>query len=56
MSEERFDELEEDLEVIKKKEKEQVRDFVERLVEAMLGGNIDNTSITRLYNDEKCMY
>ncbi|KAK4879365.1 hypothetical protein RN001_007511 [Aquatica leii] len=48
-----IDEVDEDLDVIKKKEKDQVREFIERLVETMLGGGLDNVSVTRLYNDPK---
>ncbi|KAF5289894.1 hypothetical protein FQA39_LY14956 [Lamprigera yunnana] len=53
MDDNRIEEIDEDLESIKKKEKEQIRDFIERLVETMLGGGIDNTSINLLYKDKK---
>ncbi|KAK5646149.1 hypothetical protein RI129_004613 [Pyrocoelia pectoralis] len=49
----RIDEVDEDLESIRTKQKEQVRDFIERLVEGMLGGGIDGASIGRLYSDKQ---
>lgn len=50
----RIDEMEEDAAEAKSKEKEQIRDFIERLVEAMLGSNIDNSSVARMYNNRAC--
>lgn len=47
-------ELDEDLLELKKKEKQQVRDFIERLVGAMLGGDLDDVIITKLYDDPNC--
>ncbi|GJQ67595.1 hypothetical protein Trydic_g8400 [Trypoxylus dichotomus] len=47
------DELDEDLMELKKKEREQVRDFIERLVESMLGGSLDDVTVSHLYNDKK---
>lgn len=35
-------------------EKEVVRDFIERLVGAMLGADLDDTSVGRLYGDPEC--
>ncbi|KAJ8913546.1 hypothetical protein NQ315_017097 [Exocentrus adspersus] len=51
MNADSFNEIDEDLEAIRKKEKEQVRDFIERLVNVMLGENVDDASVTKLYND-----
>ncbi|XP_072402634.1 uncharacterized protein [Diabrotica undecimpunctata] len=34
------------------KSKEQVQDFIEKLVNSMLGQNIDDANITKMYNDE----
>lgn len=52
----RIEEIDEDLERLRKTEKEQVRDFIERLVSTMLGGSVDDTCITKLYNDSHCKY
>ncbi|KAJ8943357.1 hypothetical protein NQ318_002590 [Aromia moschata] len=52
MNPDSLNEIDEDLEAIRKKEKEQVRDFIERLVSAMLGEDVDNASVTKLYNDQ----
>ncbi|XP_025831442.1 uncharacterized protein LOC108740591 isoform X3 [Agrilus planipennis] len=52
MENSRFEEIDEDLELLRKKEKEHVRDFIERIVEAMLGSNVDNVSVAKLYNDK----
>ena len=41
-------------ETLKKLEKEHVRDFIENLVNVMLGENVDNESVLMLYNDNKC--
>lgn len=54
MSNDRLEEIDEDLEKLRKKEKEQVRDFIERLVSTMLGGDVDDTCVTKLYNDSHC--
>lgn len=54
MSNDRLEEIDEDLEKLRKKEKEQVRGFIERLVSTMLGGDVDESSVTRLYNDPHC--
>lgn len=35
-------------------DKEIVRDFIERLVGAMLGADLDDTSVGRLYRDAEC--
>lgn len=56
MNTDRIDEIDEDLEKLRKREKEQVRDFIERLVTAMLGGGLDDTCISKLYNDNHCEY
>ncbi|XP_022913601.2 uncharacterized protein [Onthophagus taurus] len=53
MDQEGIDELDEDLRELRKKEREQVRDFIERLVESLLGGTLDDVNIRRLYNDRK---
>ncbi|KAL3281083.1 hypothetical protein HHI36_004307 [Cryptolaemus montrouzieri] len=45
------DEVEEDLETRKIKEKEQVRDFIERLVNNLIGENVDDASINKIYDD-----
>ncbi|KAG5883825.1 hypothetical protein JTB14_033747 [Gonioctena quinquepunctata] len=37
---------------LQKKGKEQVQDFLEKLVNAMLGQNVDDASVTKTYNDE----
>lgn len=50
----RLEEIDEDLMKLRKKEKEQVRDFIERLVSTMLGGDVDDTCVTKLYNDPHC--
>lgn len=47
-------EIDEDLLELQKKEKQQVRDFIERLVGAMLGGDLDEVVITKLYDDPNC--
>lgn len=49
-------ELDEDLLELRNKEKQQVRDFIERLVAAMLGGDLDNVVVTKPYNDKKCKF
>lgn len=49
-----FEEIDEDLLEVRKREKEQVRDFIERLVESLLGGVLDDVKVTKLYDDEKC--
>lgn len=54
MNSDSLNEIDEDLEVIRKKEKEQVRDFIERLVNVMLGENVDDASISKVYNDSHC--
>lgn len=54
MSNDRLEEIDEDLEKLRKKEKEHVRDFIERLVSTMLGGDVDDTCVTKLYNDSHC--
>ncbi|XP_060516758.1 uncharacterized protein LOC132696137 isoform X2 [Cylas formicarius] len=41
------------LESLRKLEKEQVRDFIEKLVNVMLCGNVDNASVSKLYNDKQ---
>ncbi|KAK9696583.1 hypothetical protein QE152_g31489 [Popillia japonica] len=46
-------ELDEDLMELRKKEREQVREFIEKLVESMLGGNLDEVNVSRVYNDKK---
>lgn len=48
------DDLDEELMELRKKEREQVRDFIEKLVEAMLGANLDDVSVSRIYNDKNC--
>ncbi|XP_074031207.1 uncharacterized protein isoform X5 [Leptinotarsa decemlineata] len=52
MQSEPLDEVDEDLEELKKKGKEQVQDFLEKLVNGMLGQNVDDASVTKTYNDE----
>nr|CAH7715869.1 unnamed protein product [Callosobruchus chinensis] len=37
----------------RRKDREEVRDFIERLVNVLLGENVDDASINKLYNDEK---
>lgn len=37
-------------------DKEVVRDFIERLVSAMLHADIDDTSVNRLYKDPECKF
>lgn len=54
MEPEALSELDEDLLELKKKERQQVRDFIERLVGAMLGGDLDEVVITKLYDDSNC--
>lgn len=54
MNNDRLEEIDEDLEKLRKKEKEHVRDFIERLVSTMLGGDVDDTCVTKLYNDSHC--
>ncbi|XP_018574031.1 uncharacterized protein LOC108913044 isoform X2 [Anoplophora glabripennis] len=51
MNTDSLNEIDEDLEAIRKKEKEQVRDFIERLVNVMLGENVDDASVSKIYND-----
>lgn len=45
-----------ELDSLRKLEKEQVRDFIEKLVNVMLGENVDNASVSMLYNDNHCKY
>ncbi|XP_044750176.1 uncharacterized protein LOC123310669 isoform X2 [Coccinella septempunctata] len=45
------DELEEYLEEERNREKEQLRDFIERLVNDILGENVDDASINKIYDD-----
>lgn len=54
MNNDRLEEIDEDLEKLRKREKEQVRDFIERLVSTMLGGDVDDICVTKLYNDSHC--
>ncbi|XP_065162871.1 uncharacterized protein [Atheta coriaria] len=42
-----------ELSTLQRKEREQVRDFIERLVEALLGGELDTVSVKKIYNDER---
>ncbi|XP_017776994.1 PREDICTED: uncharacterized protein LOC108562986 isoform X2 [Nicrophorus vespilloides] len=53
MNQTTIDEIDEDLMELQKKEREQVRDFIERLLEALLGGDLDSVSVKKLYNDPK---
>lgn len=39
-----------------KNEKEQVRDLLEQLVNVLLGENVDDASVTKLYNDKLCKW
>lgn len=45
-----------DLDSLQKLEREQIRDFIEKLVNIMVGENVDNASVTMLYNDPQCKY
>ncbi|CAH0557348.1 unnamed protein product [Brassicogethes aeneus] len=45
--------FESDLEEMCNKEKAEIRDFIERLVNAMLGDNVDDACVSRLYKDKK---
>lgn len=45
-----------ELSTLQRKEREQVRDFIERLVEALLGGELDTVSVKKIYNDERCKF
>ncbi|KAJ8975233.1 hypothetical protein NQ317_014664 [Molorchus minor] len=56
MNSEPLNETDEDLEELRKKEKEEVREFIERLVSAMLGEDVDEASVTKLYNDKHCKW
>lgn len=38
------------------KTREQVQDFIEKLINSMLGQNIDDANVTKLYNDKGCKY
>ncbi|KAL1497122.1 hypothetical protein ABEB36_008132 [Hypothenemus hampei] len=42
-----------DLEMLQKMEKEQVRDFIEKLVDVMLKDNVDNATVSMMYNDHR---
>lgn len=50
------DEVQEYLEQERNREKEQLRDFIERLVNDILGENVDDASINKIYDDENCEY
>lgn len=39
---------------LRRLEREQVRDFIEKLVNVMLGENVDNAAVSMLYNDSHC--
>lgn len=54
MSNDCLGEIDEDLKQLREREKQQVRDFIERLVSTMLGGDVDDTCVTKLYNDSQC--
>lgn len=54
MEPDKAEESDEALAELRKKEKEQVRDFIERLLESMLGGGLDDIKITKLYDDHEC--
>lgn len=48
------DELEEYFEEERNREKEQLRDLIERLVNDILGENVDDASINKIYDDKNC--
>lgn len=48
--------LEEDLEAMRNKEKAEIRDFIERLVSAMLGENVDDACVSKMYKDQRCKF
>lgn len=54
MNRDSLNELDEDIEALRQKEKERIRDFIEQLVNALIGGNIDDASVSKIYNDDKC--
>jgi hypothetical protein len=41
---------------LKQKEKDCVRDFIEKLVSTILGGSVDDASISRMYTDKHCKW
>lgn len=56
MDPDKLDEADEDLLALRKKEQEQIRDFLERIVEVLLGGKLDDVKVSKLYQDKKCNF
>lgn len=46
--------IDEDFETLRRKEKERIRNFIEELVNSLIGGNVDDASVSNMYNDKKC--
>lgn len=46
----------EDIEVLRKKEKERIREFIEQVVNSLIGGNVDDANVTKIYNDRQCKF
>lgn len=45
-----------DIEILRRKEKEQIREFIEQLVNSLIDGNVDEASVSKIFNDKQCEY
>lgn len=54
MNTDSFNGIDEDFEALRRKEKERIRDFIEELVNSMIGGNVDDANVSKMYNDKQC--